>query len=88
MTRKVNITLDEEVLDKIDQYADIFGLSRSAFISMACCKFIDAENKAPNMRNVFAEFFRLTGSAINGKISPAEYKSSLDDLQIVLDDFS
>ena len=39
---RVNITLPEDVLDKIDRYADSRGLTRSAFLALAAKRELEA----------------------------------------------
>lgn len=37
---KVNVTLDDELLSRIDSYADKNYMSRSGLISLACTQFL------------------------------------------------
>lgn len=39
---KVNITLDEELIARIDGYADDNYMSRSSLISLACTQFLNS----------------------------------------------
>lgn len=39
---KVNITLDEELISRIDGYADDNYMSRSSLISLACTQFLNS----------------------------------------------
>jgi len=48
--RKLNLSIDENVADRIEIYAKKFGLSKSSFVTVACKEYIDAQDKIPDLR--------------------------------------
>lgn len=40
---KINISLDDELVDRIDNYADKTYMSRSGLISLACTQYLNAQ---------------------------------------------
>lgn len=40
--KKINVSLDEELIKRIDDYADSIYMNRSALISLACTQYINA----------------------------------------------
>ena len=40
--KKINVSLDEELIKRIDDYADSIYLNRSALISLACTQYLNA----------------------------------------------
>lgn len=43
---KINISIDDDLLKNIDDYADSHYMSRSGFISFACVQHLQNENSA------------------------------------------
>ena len=43
---KINISIDDDLLKNIDDYADSHYMSRSGFISFACVQYLQNENAA------------------------------------------
>lgn len=41
---KVNVSLDDELMKRIDNYADENYMSRSGFISIACTQFLNTQD--------------------------------------------
>lgn len=50
MQKRVNITIDENILKQIDKAAELRGLSRSAFIATTCENLIRKDLIAENKR--------------------------------------
>lgn len=49
---KVNITLDEELMRRVDDYADENYLSRSSVVSLATTQFINAADVTKAIRDM------------------------------------
>lgn len=81
MSSRINITIDDDLLKRIDEYAENNSLTRSAFIALSCTKYIETESKLPIAKDLLSSFFALTGSAFKGEISPADYSNRINDLQ-------
>ena len=60
--KRINITIDEELLNKIDSYSKKRYLSRSGLISMVLSTFLDSVEK-----NSFTTFNRLSTSVSDVK---------------------
>lgn len=78
---RVQISLDDEVLTRIDTFAKSVGLSRSSFLSMAALDYISAKEKAPIISSTFAQFASLLDARVRGVITDEELSSSLDALE-------
>lgn len=39
---KINVSLDDDVVNRIDENADKLYMSRSGFISLACCTYMNS----------------------------------------------
>lgn len=48
---RVNLSIDSEVLSRIDKYVHENGLTRSAFMTFASDQFIKAKSIEPELKN-------------------------------------
>jgi predicted transcriptional regulator len=55
MVKRINVSLDEEVLQMIDDFTEKTHISRSALIGLSCRQYIDAQNKIPSLLEQFDE---------------------------------
>ena len=73
---KVQITLDDKLMERIDCYADENYMSRSGLISVACTKFLNEADAIAAIKNVS---FAIRKIADEGKLD--------DDTRHQLEDF-
>lgn len=43
---KVNLSLDDRLMERIDEYADAHYMTRSGFVSLACSNYLQSEDVA------------------------------------------
>lgn len=77
---RVQISIDNDVLQKVDSFADSAGLSRSAFLSMAALDYISAKEKAPLITSAFSSMAALLDARVKGNITQDEFQSRIDGL--------
>lgn len=49
---KINISIKRSMFEKIDRYADELGMNRSAFVSMCCAQYINAQEGIIKVQNM------------------------------------
>ena len=49
--KRVNISLEENVLSRLDDFSKRSGLNRSSLITVAVNSYIDAQEKIPTLQN-------------------------------------
>lgn len=74
---KVQISLDDALMSRIDTYADVNYMSRSGLISLACTQFL---NSADMIRAVCEMSLAMQKIADKGEVD-AETQKQLDDFQ-------
>lgn len=79
--QRFNVSMDEFTISRLDDFAKLKKLSRSAVIRQAVLEYIDAQEQAPVVRSIMASFAEQTGAVISGKITSEEYQLSVDDLK-------
>lgn len=78
---KVNVTLQADLLARIDAYCEGTGISRSAFLAMASSQYIDAIEKKSIVSDAFGHMGKLFKLALDGKTDSDEYAKALEDLE-------
>lgn len=59
MQKRVNVTIDEKTLARIDLFADMNGMTRSSVLSIAANQYIGAMEQMPTLQNQLAELQTL-----------------------------
>lgn len=77
---RIQISMDDDVLKRVDDFAKHAALSRSAFLSMAAVDYINAKEKAPLITSAFSSMAALVDSRVKGEISQDEFRLRLDGL--------
>lgn len=84
---RVQISIDNDVLKRVDEFSKKSGLSRSSFLSMAALDYIESKEKAPLISSAFASMASLLDARVNGLISQEEFDSKLtrlgDDVKLL-----
>lgn len=77
---RVQISIDDAVLQKIDAFAKQAALSRSAFLSMAAVDYIAAKEKAPLITSAFSSMAVLLDARVRGELTQEEFQIRIDSL--------
>lgn len=77
---RVQISIENDVLEKIDAFAKQSALSRSAFLSMAAVDYIAAKEKAPLITSAFSSMAALLDARVKGEISQEDFQLRIDGL--------
>lgn len=76
---RCNITIEEEILVRVDDFADKHGMTRSGLIVLALEKYMDAQEMMPDAKSILSGFAKLLNKATNG--SEEDLKQSLDAVE-------
>ena len=71
-SKKLNVTLREDLLERIDAYADENGMTRSGFLSVAAVQYLNAVEAAPSVNKMLAAMAAAAEGAIQGDLTPEE----------------
>lgn len=83
---RVQISIDDDVLRRVDEVSKSMALSRSSFLSMAAMDYISAKEKAPLITSAFSSMAVLLDSRVKGEISQEEFQRQLDGLDKAVKD--
>ncbi len=76
---KFNISLKKQLFDKIEDYADDLGLSRSAFIAFCCSQYIKSQETLEHME----QLTNLMKELASKKELTEDDKKKIDDFEAV-----
>ena len=76
---KVNITMDDRLLEKIDAYADQNFMSRSGMISLGCTQYLNQQEAFSLVKRMSVVLEKI---AETGNVD-AETRNELDDFERV-----
>lgn len=79
--QRFNISMDEELVQRLDAFAAERKQNRSAVIRQAVLDYMDAVEKMPALRALMSGFAMQTGAVLAGEISDDEYQVRVDDLE-------
>jgi len=60
MKKKINITIDGVLLEKIDEVAEQLGMSRSSFLSMSAMTYVNQSNVMQNLPRLLNDYENMT----------------------------
>lgn len=81
MIKRVSVSMEEEVLDKIDKFASEKGMTRSALFQIASEQYIRAVDLTPSMNKAFALMGTLADMVGDGRIDSDDYHRRLNELE-------
>lgn len=74
---RVQVSIPDDTLAMIDQFAKDLSLSRSAFLSMAALDFIKAKKQAPVISQAFSDMAALLNMRVQGQITEEDFQLSM-----------
>lgn len=78
---KINITIDDKLLQRADQYADENGMTRSGLISVALRDYLNTRELSSAIKSIA---FTMQDIASKGEVDE-EAQKQLDDFQRLVD---
>lgn len=80
-SKRVNITLQDALLSRVDQEAKEKSLSRSGVISVALSSYFTAQDSIPSLNKVLDSMASVMEQTLRGEISPSIASAKLDAIQ-------
>lgn len=81
-SKKINITVPDTLLEKVDAYAEKNAMTRSGLIQLAMSQYIQAQEMMPNLNNAFALMGSLAVKAASqGGVDSEAFSKELNELQ-------
>ena len=78
---KINISLDDKLVNRIDEYADYNYMSRSGLISLACTQYLNSRDMIVAMQKMSLAFEKIA----NDGLVDDDTQKQLNDIQKVFE---
>lgn len=83
---RVNITLDDKLLERLDKFASDNGYKRSTLVGVCIREFLDAKEVAPKMQKLMQDFLNDAALRVGGQITQDEFQERVNSQQITMDE--
>lgn len=85
-SRKINVTIQDDILQRVDTFAKSRGISRSAVLQLGADMYIKSQESMPALNNVFALMGSLAKRAATDGVDSQEYENELKELEKAQDE--
>lgn len=82
-SKKLNITLQDELVERMDAFTKRNSMTRSGLIATAVAQYLNAIEAMPNVNKVLALMGSLAKRAALGDINSEDYERELQELERV-----
>lgn len=79
--KKLSVTIRSDLLERMDEYADDNGMTRSGLIAIAVTQYLNAIEAMPSVKKMFNAMAAVTDGVLKGDMNPTEAKARLDAIQ-------
>lgn len=79
--RKLSITLREDLLQRMDDYADDNAMTRSGLIAVAVTQYLNAVEAMPSVNKLLNSMAAVVDSTLGGQLTPEDAEQQLQQIQ-------
>lgn len=84
--KPVQITLEPELLQRIDAYCKENGMDRSRFCRIALTDFLDMKAALPKVKDALSEYLEKTSQLLRGEIDTFEWEQVAAGTQLTIEE--
>lgn len=78
---RIQITMKDDLLARIDEAAEAQGISRSGFLVLTVTEYFNAREKAPLVSSLFVGLASAVNDRISGKITDEQFQLAMAEIQ-------
>lgn len=79
--KKLSVTIRADLLERMDDYADNNGMTRSGLIAIAVTQYLNAVEAMPSVNKLLSAMAAVTDAAIKGDLEPEQAQARMDAIQ-------
>ena len=79
--KKLNVTIREDLLARMDDYADENGMTRSGLIAMAVTQYLNAVEAMPSVNKLLNAMAAVSDGVLKGEMAPHEAEAKIAAIQ-------
>ena len=80
-SKKINITIDADLLERVDKYAKANAISRSGLLAMAAVQYLNAVELMPSVNKLLNSMVAVVDGTLGGELSPTDAEQRLQQIQ-------
>lgn len=80
-SKKINITVDEELLGRIDKYAKANAMTRSGLLAMAAVQYLSAVELMPSVNKLLSSVAAVVDGTFSGELAPEDAEQRMQQIQ-------
>lgn len=88
VAKKLNVTIREDLLERMDEFADLNGMTRSGLIAVAVTQYLNAVEAMPSVNKLLAAMSAVSDGVLKGEISPSEAELRLAAIKSTYDELT
>lgn len=85
VSKKLNVTIREDLLERMDDYADNNGMTRSGLIAIAVTQYLNAVEAMPSVNKLLIAMAAVSDGVLKGEMSPSEAEARMSAIQSTYD---
>ena len=86
--KKLNVTIREDLLERMDNYADENGMTRSGLIAISVTQYLNAVEAMPSVNKLLKSMAAVSAGVLKGEMDPQEAKARLAAIQLTYDELT
>lgn len=80
-SKKINITLDVNLLERIDNYASENAMTRSGLLAMAAAQYLNAVEAMPSVNKILSGMSAVLDGTLRGDLTPADAEQRVQQIR-------
>lgn len=79
--KKLSVTVRADLLERMDEYANGNGMTRSGLIAIAVTQYLNAVEAMPSVNKMLSAMAAVTDGVLKGEMAPNEAQARMDAIQ-------
>lgn len=79
--KKLSVTLREDLIERMDDYADDNAMTRSGLIAVAVTQYLNAMEAMPSMNKLLSSMAAVVDGTFSGQLTPEEAEQRVAQIQ-------
>lgn len=86
--KKLNVTIREDLLERMDNYADENGMTRSGLIAIAVTQYLNAVEAMPSVNKLLNAMAAVSEGVLKGEMPPHEAEARMAAIQVTYEELT
>lgn len=86
--KKLSVTIRRDLVERMDEYADNNGMTRSGLIAIAVTQYLNAVEAIPSVNKLLNAMAAVSDGVLKGELTPSEANARMAAIQATYDDLT